>query len=116
MSQPSTAQAAQGRRVVAAAIRVIELSRAGRPLGELAGVFAFTDPPRPGVKEAVEQVGSAGFPTVMGTAVHPVTATQSAGDRELQHDGVVHQAIDRGGGCYWILEHRVPPAEHRGWR
>jgi magnesium-transporting ATPase (P-type) len=89
------AEAARGRRVIAAATRVIGAQDANRPLEELdqgldlAGILSLADPPRAGVKETIAQLAGAGIRTVMVTGDHPATAAAIAGSFDAQTKALV---------------------------
>ncbi|MBK5186785.1 MAG: cation-transporting P-type ATPase [Gemmatimonadaceae bacterium] len=96
------AEAAQGRRIIASATRVISAERASRPLEELeqdldlAGLLSMADPPRAGVKETLAQLAGAGVRTMMVTGDHPATAAAIARDVGIPADQVLTGAeLDR---------------------
>ena len=68
------------------ATRETNAQEASRPLVELeqglalAGLVAFTDPPRAGVRETLARVAAAGIRTVMVTGDHPATAAAIAAE------------------------------------
>ena len=84
--EQAAAQARLGRRVVATAFARIDAQRAGAPLEELerdlefAGLLAFADPPRQGMRQALAQVSAAGIRTIMVTGDHPATAAAIAAE------------------------------------
>ncbi len=75
-----------GYRVIAVATRHVPRERRDDPFPELetgmtlAGLIAFSDPPRPGVAETIERAAAAGIRTIMVTGDHPSTAARIAGE------------------------------------
>jgi len=73
-------EAGKGRRVIGVAQRTISEEESKLPLSELErnweffGLISIEDPPRPGVKETIEEIRKAGIRTVMVTGDHPETA------------------------------------------
>jgi len=59
-----------------------------RPDLTLYGLVGFIDPPRPGVKEAVQVAHEAGIDVVMITGDHPRTAFAIARELDITHDPV----------------------------
>lgn len=95
--------AAEGSRVLALAHRVLgpgpvlgpELPH---PSGlELLGLAAMSDPPRPGVREAVAACRRAGIGLIMVTGDHPVTAERIAERLGIPHRGEVLTGVELGG-------------------
>ncbi len=70
----------KGRRVIGVAHRTMDRSMIGMPFEEIErslvidGIISIEDPPRPGVKETIEQARNAGVRTIMVTGDHPSTA------------------------------------------
>ncbi len=75
-------QAAQGRRIIAVAQKL--LSAMDKPLSDIekdmqfVGLIALEDPPRPQVRETINQARRAGIRTIMVTGDHPDTAASIA--------------------------------------
>ena len=73
-------ETAKGRRVIAVASRSLGPGEDGLPFPRiekdlvLAGLIAFEDPPREGVRETIARAASAGIRTLMVTGDHPATA------------------------------------------
>lgn len=88
------AEAAMGRRVIAVATRPLNAADADR-FEELecnlmfSGLVSFADPPRPGVKETIAHLGSAGIRTIMITGDHPATAGAIAREVGIPAESVV---------------------------
>jgi len=84
MRDKLAAEAAMGRRLIAAAQRSVDAADADRPSESLeqnlvlCGLISFADPPRPGVKETLARLAAAGLRTIMVTGDHPATATAIA--------------------------------------
>ncbi|MBN9566666.1 MAG: cation-transporting P-type ATPase [Alphaproteobacteria bacterium] len=78
------AEAAMGRRLIAAAQRSVDAADAERPFESLeqnltlCGLISFADPPRPGVKETLARLAAAGLRTIIVTGDHPATAAAIA--------------------------------------
>ncbi len=88
-------ETAQGRRVIAAATRVldaqarvVELEQWEQDL-ELVGLVSLADPPRADVRETIAQVAGAGIRTLMVTGDHPATAAAIARDVGISADRVI---------------------------
>ncbi|MDD1658332.1 MAG: cation-transporting P-type ATPase [Methanomicrobiales archaeon] len=79
------AETEKGRRVIAVAGRSLEPGEDALPFPQiekdlvLAGLIAFEDPPREGVRETIARAASAGIRTLMITGDHPATARFIAG-------------------------------------
>jgi Ca2+-transporting ATPase len=88
-------EAAQGRRVIAAATRPVEDVEMNAPFSELErglyfqGIVSLADPPRPEIKKTLAQVTRAGIRTIMVTGDHPATAAAIARDVGLPADRVL---------------------------
>ncbi|MDD1659917.1 MAG: cation-transporting P-type ATPase [Methanomicrobiales archaeon] len=73
-------ETAKGRRVIAVASRSLGPGEDGLPFPRiekdlvLAGLIAFEDPPREGVRETIARAASVGIRTLMVTGDHPATA------------------------------------------
>lgn len=88
-------EAANGRRVIAAATRTVAAEEATTSFEELeqgldfAGIICFADPPRAGVREAIAQMFGAGIRTLMVTGDHPATAAAVAQEVGIPADRVL---------------------------
>ena len=88
-------EAAQGRRVIAMAMRPIEEVETNASFSELErglyfqGIMSLADPPRPEIKETLAQVTRAGIRTIMVTGDHPATAAAIAREVGLPADRVL---------------------------
>jgi Ca2+-transporting ATPase len=84
MRETLAAEATLGRRVIAVATRPVDPLEAEGPFEDLerdlalCGLISFADPPRPGVKDTLAHLASAGIRTVMVTGDHPATAAAIA--------------------------------------
>ncbi|WP_028231046.1 cation-translocating P-type ATPase [Paraburkholderia mimosarum] len=102
LSAQLNAQTAQGRRVIAVAIRAVDTSDVGKSLDDLehdldvVGIISLADPPRTGVKETLARVTGAGVRTMMVTGDHPATAIAIAREVGIPADRIVcGEEVDR---------------------
>lgn len=95
MREALAAEAVLGRRVVAVATRSVDASAIMCPFEDLerslalSGLISFADPPRPGVKETLAHLASAGIRTIMVTGDHPATAAAIAREVGLAPEPVL---------------------------
>jgi Ca2+-transporting ATPase len=92
--------ASSGHKVVACAHRSIDAAAPpSEPEGgfELAGLIAFEDPVRPGVRDAIQECLQAGMRVLMVTGDHPGTAAAIA--REIGLGGGQPQVLSLGDKC-----------------
>jgi Ca2+-transporting ATPase len=88
--ETSNGMSAEGLRVLAYALSVKENTTGQIIPGKVIGICGLQDPPRPGVREAVQLCRRAGIRPVMITGDHPLTASAIA--REIgimDNDGVL---------------------------
>ena len=82
-----------GDEMASRALRVLALARRRKPEGDpeeqltFLGLVGMVDPPRPGVKKAIQTAAAAGVRTVMITGDHRVTAEAIAKELGLWDDG-----------------------------
>lgn len=90
MLEANTQIAGQGMRVIAVAQRFLQTISGDREVDEsglsILGLIGLSDPPRHGVKEAVEESQRAGIRVLMVTGDHPLTAHAIAEAVGLVHD------------------------------
>jgi Ca2+-transporting ATPase len=88
-------EARKGHRLVAVAEKPVQPTERDAPFDrleqglKLTGLIAIEDPPRPGVKEAVDRSRRAGVRTVMVTGDHPETAREIASRVGIKADKVL---------------------------
>ncbi|HYQ38914.1 MAG TPA: HAD-IC family P-type ATPase, partial [Pseudomonas sp.] len=97
-------QAAAGRKVIACASRRLDACPAEEPAQgfALAGLLAFADPLRAGVREAVAECRAAGLRVVMVTGDHPLTAAAIAS--EIGLGGGAPKVLVAEPGCAWPVD------------